>query len=253
MSNLSIVHDDCVTVLENFKTQDIKFNLIYVDIPFNTGKTQSIHGKSYSDDFGDDFVDVWLVPKLELAHHVLKDDGSFFIHADSREIHYVKVALDKIFGRSNFMNEIIWSYDYGGRSKKKWSAKHDTILWYAKNHKKYTFNYDAIDRIPYMAPKFVGPVKEAIGKTPTTVWWSTIVPTMGKERVNYPTQKPMKIIERIVKVHSNKDDSLLDFFAGSGTFGEAALKNGRNVTLVDNNLEAIEVMTKRLKKYIAPE
>lgn len=246
---LSIIHDDCQAALQNFKAQDIKFNLIYVDIPFNTGQTKTIHGKSYSDDFGEDFVDVWLTPKLQLAHDVLKDDGSFFIHADSREIHYVKVALDKIFGRVNFQNEIVWSYDYGGRSKKKWSAKHDTILWYTKNHKKYTFNYDAIDRIPYMAPELVGPVKAALGKTPTTVWWSTIVPTMGKERVNYPTQKPMKIIERIVKVHSNKGDNLLDFFAGSGTFGDAALKNGRSVTLVDNNEQAIEVMTERLKKY----
>lgn len=250
-ATFNILHKDCAEALQDLLDQGSKFSLIYIDIPFNTGKTQVIHGKSYEDDFGDDFVDTFLVPKLRLAHEVLTADGSLFIHADSREIHYVKVALDKIFGRVNFQNEIIWAYDYGGRSKKKWSAKHDTILWYTKNHKKYTFNFDDIDRVPYMAPDLVGPEKAAIGKTPTTVWWSTIVPTMGKERVNYPTQKPMKIIERIVKVHSNKGDNLLDFFAGSGTFGDAALKHGRNVVLVDNNLQAIETMKERLKKYNA--
>jgi site-specific DNA-methyltransferase (adenine-specific) len=143
------------------------------------------------------------------------------------------------------MNEIIWAYDYGARSKSKWPTKHDTILWYVKNPEDYTFNFDEMDRIPYMAPGLVGPEKALQGKTPTDVWWHTIVPTNGKERTGYPTQKPLGILNRIVKVHSKPGDLLLDFFAGSGSFGEAAIKHDRNVTLIDNNPEAIEVMKKR--------
>lgn len=237
-----IIQGDNLSILKSYNPSS--FDLIYIDIPFNTGKVQKIHGNAYNDSF-DNFLD-WLRPRLEEGYRVLKDDGSFFLHVDYREVHYVKIELDKIFGRASFQNEIIWSYDYGGRSKKRWSAKHDNILWYSKNPKKYTFNYNNIDRIPYMSPGLVGPVKAALGKTPTDSWWSTIVPTNGKERVGYPTQKPMKIIERIVKVHSNEGDELLDFFAGSGTFGDAAKKNKRNVTLIDDNPQAVAVMKKRL-------
>jgi len=242
----TILAGDNLPHLKSLK--DESFNLIYVDIPFNTGNIQKIHGNSYTDSY-DDFVG-FLQPRLEEAKRLLTKDGSFFLHADYREIHYVKVALDKIFGRDNFINELIWSYDYGGRSKKRWSQKHDTILFYAKDHKNYTFNYGNIDRIPYLAPGLVGAAKAAIGKTPTSVWWNTIVPTQGKERVGYPTQKPMAILERIVKVHSNPGDELLDFFAGSGSFGDAALKHNRNVTLIDENPQAISVMTTRLSKYL---
>jgi site-specific DNA-methyltransferase (adenine-specific) len=245
-STFNILAGDNLPHLKNMA--DKTFDLIYVDIPFNTGKIQKIHGNSYKDSF-DDLVG-FLEPRLVEAKRTLKDSGSFFLHADYREIHYVKVHLDKLFGRENFINEIVWSYDYGGRSKTRWSQKHDTILFYAKDHTNYTFNYDAIDRIPYLAPGLVGPVKAALGKTPTTVWWNTIVPTQGKERVGYPTQKPMAILERIVKVHSNPGDNLLDFFAGSGSFGDAALKHNRNVTLIDDNPQAISVMVNRLSKYL---
>ena len=144
------------------------------------------------------------------------------------------------------MNEIIWAYDYGARTKKRWSAKHDTILWYVKDPKHYTFNYDAMDRIPYMAPGLVGAEKAARGKTPTDVWWHTIVPTNGRERTGYPTQKPLGLLNRIVQVHSNPGDRLLDFFAGSGTFGEAAVRAGRDAVLIDQNDEAITIMKDRL-------
>ena len=144
------------------------------------------------------------------------------------------------------MNEIIWAYDYGGRPKDRWPAKHDSLLWYAKNPRDYTFNYDSVDRIPYMAPGLVGPEKAARGKTPTDVWWQTIVPTNGRERTGYPTQKPLAILERIVRVHSNPGDLVLDFFAGSGTTGEAAARNGRRYCLVDNNPDAARIMAQRL-------
>lgn len=231
-------------------------DLIYIDPPFNTGRLQKrkrFHTEDgvkvteasygYRDSF-DDYIG-FLEPRMREAHRVLKPDGSLFFHIDYREVHYCKVMLDGIFGRDSFINEIIWSYDYGARSKKKWSAKHDNILWYAKNPDAYTYNYDDIDRIPYMAPSLVGPEKAARGKTPTDVWWHTIVSPNSYEKTGYTTQKPRGVIDRIVKVHSRPGDTLMDFFAGSGTLGESAYVHGRNCILVDSNPEAIEVMKRR--------
>ena len=249
-------------------------NLIYIDPPFNTGKlqertriktvrdeaggdrvgfkgrkyrTEKLGTKAFADEF-DDFLE-FLEPRLREAHRILAEDGSLFLHIDYREVHYCKVLLDSIFGRECFQNEIIWAYDYGARSKKRWSAKHDSILWYTKDPKRYTFNYDEIDRIPYMAPGLVGEEKAARGKTPTDVWWHTIVPTNGYERTGYPTQKPLGILTRIIKVHSKAGDAVLDFFAGSGTTGEAAARLGRDFTLVDNNPEAVKIMYRRLEVF----
>jgi site-specific DNA-methyltransferase (adenine-specific) len=223
-------------------------HLVYVDPPFNTGKRQSLSTHAYDDRFGDDFL-TFLEPRLRELHRVLAIDGSLFFHIDARESHYCKVLLDSIFGRAAFLNEIIWAYDYGGRSKRKWSNKHDTIFWYARDPANYTYDYDAIDRVPYMAPGLVGPEKAARGKTPTDVWWQTIVPTNSHERTGYPTQKPLAILERIVRVHSRPGDLVLDCFAGSGTTGEAAAKHGRDFLLVDQNPEAVELMATRLAAY----
>ena len=258
---LATVPDECI-------------DLIYIDPPFNTGRAQTrtsirtirdesggdrvgfqgnryrtvdLGSTSYSDSF-DDYLG-FLEPRFHEARRVLKANGSFFLHVDYREVHYCKVLLDGLFGRDSFMNEIIWAYDYGGRSKSKWSAKHDSILWYAKDPNDYTFNYEEMDRIPYMAPGLVGPEKAARGKTPTDVWWHTIVTTGGNEKTGYPTQKPLGIIKRIVSVHSSPGDLLMDFFAGSGTLGEAAALLDRSFILVDNNEEAIKVMAKRLAPY----
>lgn len=249
---------------------DASFDLIYIDPPFNTGKTQSrtqiqtvrdeqgdrvgfqgkryrtvrIGSRAYSDTFSDYLA--FLEPRLEEARRLLKPNGSFFFHIDYREVHYCKVLLDAIFGRESFINEIVWAYDYGARATKRWSPKHDNILWYAKDPENYTYRYDDIDRIPYMAPGLVGPEKAERGKTPTDTWWNTIVSPNGKEKTGYPTQKPLAIINRIVRVHSNPGDRLLDFFAGSGTLGESALRHDRSAVLVDNNPEAMEVMSRRL-------
>ncbi|MDE0153521.1 MAG: site-specific DNA-methyltransferase [Gammaproteobacteria bacterium] len=266
--SLDIYFGDNLSILRGFAKET--FNLIYIDPPFNTGKTQTrkrlkttrdvngdrvgFQGKRYkttqlgSLEFPDSFTDYlfFLEPRLLEAHRLLSPTGSFFFHIDYREVHYCKVLLDQIFGRECFINEIIWSYDYGARSKKRWSAKHDNILWYAKNPDDYTYRYDDIDRIPYMAPGLVGPEKAAKGKTPTDTWWQTIVSPNGKEKTGYPTQKPLAILNRIVNVHSNPGDWVLDFFAGSGTTGEAAIKAGRNAVLIDNHSEAIKVMIKRL-------
>jgi site-specific DNA-methyltransferase (adenine-specific) len=249
---------------------DCSVDLVYIDPPFNTGKTQTrqrlstvkdaagdrvgFKGQVYrtvkhdSTSFADNFDDFlgFLRPRLIEAHRVLKPNGSLFFHIDYREVHYCKVMLDGIFGRASFQNEIIWAYDYGARAKSKWPAKHDNILWYTKDPEHFVFNLDACDRIPYMAPDLVGPEKAACGKTPTDVWWHTIVSPTGKEKTGYATQKPIGVLDRIVKVHSNPGDICLDFFAGSGTTGDAARKNGRGFILIDNNPQAIEVMKKRL-------
>lgn len=249
---------------------DASFELIYIDPPFNTGRRQSrAHTKTVRDPRGerqgfgghtyrsemlgvqafadqfDDFL-AFLEPRLREAHRLLAARGSFFLHIDCREAHYCKVLLDAIFGRTSFMNEIIWAYDYGARSRRRWSAKHDTILWYARDPKRYTFRYEDIDRVPYMAPKLVTPAKAARGKTPTDVWWHTIVSPTGKEKTGYPTQKPRGVLNRIVRVHANPGERVLDFFAGSGTTGEAAVRNGRNAVLVDSNPQAAQIMAKRL-------
>lgn len=250
--------------------------LIYMDPPFNTGKTQkrtrirtirdaagdrtgfgglryrtervAVQHAGYDDSF-EDFLG-YLEPRLREAHRILKRHGSLFFHIDPRESHYCKVLLDQIFGRECFQNEIIWAYDYGARSKTKWPAKHDTILWYTKHPTKYTFHLDACDRIEYMAPKLVGAAKAKAGKTPTDVWWHTIVSPTGKEKTGYPTQKPLGVLERIVKVHSNPGDLVLDCFAGSGTTGEAAARNGRQFLMMDKSSEAVKVMKARLKKWL---
>lgn len=269
MPELSIYFDDNLKVLKTLPDECI--DLIYIDPPFNTGKTQKrtqirtvaaedgdrtgFQGKKYktiklatrgyADKF-DDFL-AFIEDRIVQAQRILKKQGSFFFHLDYREIHYCKVLIDGIFGRESFMNEIIWAYDYGARSKKKWPAKHDTILWYAKDPENYTFNYEEMDRIPYMAPGLAGPEKAVRGKTPTDVWWHTIVSPNGKEKTGYATQKPLGIISRIVKIHSRPGDLLCDFFAGSGTLGEAAYRLGRDCILVDNNIQALETMKERFR------
>jgi site-specific DNA-methyltransferase (adenine-specific) len=267
--SINVHFGDNLEVISGFPGASV--DLIYIDPPFNTGRVQArtqirtirdeqggdrigfkghryrtarIGTKAFADSFTD-YIE-FLEPRLEQAYRLLCPNGSFFLHVDYREVHYCKVVLDAIFGRDSFMNEIIWAYDYGGRAKRRWSAKHDNILWYAKNPENYTYRYDDIDRIPYMAPGLVGPKKAARGKTPTDTWWHTIVSPTGKEKTGYPTQKPLGIINRIVRVHSNPGDVLLDFFAGSGTLGESAARHGRSATLVDNNPEAIRVMRGRL-------
>jgi site-specific DNA-methyltransferase (adenine-specific) len=258
---------DNLTILKGMDSESV--NLIYIDPPFNTGLERSLtqiktarsddgdrvgfQGKHYqtirgeSRSYGDRFDDflAFIEPRLTEAYRVLKPDGSLYFHIDYREVHYCKILLDKIFGRPSFLNEIIWAYDYGGRTRKKWPPKHDNILWYAKDPKHYTFNLDAVDRIPYMAPVLVGAEKAERGKFPTDTWWHTIVPTNGKEKTGYPTQKPLGILRRIVAASSNPGGMVMDFFAGSGTTGAACLEMGRQFILVDDNAEALMVMAKR--------
>jgi site-specific DNA-methyltransferase (adenine-specific) len=249
---------------------DGSIGLVYTDPPFNTGGKQrhrrlrttadaegdrrGFGGRRYRsetlserafDDAFDDYLG-FLEPRLREIHRLLSEHGTLYLHLDYREVHYVKVLCDAIFGRDCFLNEIIWAYDYGGRPKRKWPAKHDTILVYVRDPAQYRFNREAIDRIPYMAPGLVGAEKAAKGKLPTDTWWHTIVASGGKERTGYPTQKPEALAERIVRASSDVGDVVLDPFAGSGTVGAVAARLGRRFILIDENAEAIDVMRARL-------
>jgi DNA modification methylase len=259
---------------------DASFTLVYLDPPFNTGRVQGravhtsrvptaeegtqpvgaapvfrgFHGRDYERVVGllrsydDRFVDYWdfLAPRLAEAWRLLAEDGTLYLHLDYREAHYAKVALDALFGRDCFLNEIIWAYDYGAKSRSRWPTKHDTILVYVKDPTRYVFDSDAVDREPYMAPGLVTPEKAARGKLPTDVWWHTIVPTTGREKTGYPTQKPEGILRRIVAASTRRGDSVLDPFAGSGTTGAVAHGLGRRAVLIDHNPDAIDVMSKRM-------
>ena len=292
-----IYYGDNLEILKTIASESVE--LIYIDPPFNTKKiqkrttiktvrdkngdrkgfkgntyrTMELGTKSYNDSF-EPYIAGFLKPRILEAYRILKPHGSLYFHIDYREAHYCKILLDDIFGRDSFLNEIIWAYDYGGRAKSKWPAKHDNILYYAKDPKQYIFNSDEIDKEPYMAPGLVGSEKAEKGKMPTDTWWATyagtdkprsssdtwwfffargqndtwwqtIVPTGSKERVGYPTQKPRKLIDRIITASSNKNETVLDFFAGSGTVGESCLSLERNFILIDNNKQALDVMAER--------
>ncbi len=263
-----IVLADNLAVLA--ETPDDSVDLIYVDPPFNTGQRQTLErlktvqdeaqgdragfqgrryrtlklGASSYEDIFDDYLE-FLEPRLREFRRVLKRTGTLYVHLDYREVHYCKVLLDTIFGRHCFLNEVIWAYDYGGRTRRRWPPKHDNILVYVKDARRYYFDADAAERIPYMAPGLVGPEKAARGKRPTDAWWHTIVPTAGKERTGYPTQKPLGIVRRIVKTSSPPGGLVADFFAGSGTTGVAAYEAGRSFLLVDSSAEAMAVMARR--------
>jgi len=268
-----VVHGDNLPAIAALP--DESFRLIYIDPPFNTGRTQrrqalttqrsaegsrtgfggntydTIKGALYS--YDDTFADYWefLEPRLHEAWRLLDDRGTLYLHLDYREVHYAKVALDALFGRDSFLNEIIWAYDYGARATKKWPSKHDTILVYVKNPKNYYFNNEEVDREPYMAPGLVTPEKAARGKLPTDVWWHTIVSPTGKEKTGYATQKPEGILRRIIQASSQPGDWVLDFFAGSGTTGAVAQALKRRVVLVEQNPAAIEIITSRLSSDTA--
>jgi site-specific DNA-methyltransferase (adenine-specific) len=247
------------------------FQLIYIDPPFNTGgsqtrrtlqtvpdehgdhtgfmgrryKTRLLGESSYRDHFEDYLA--FLEPRLLEAHRLLARSGTFYFHIDYREAHYCKLLLDEIFGRESFLNEIIWAYDYGARSRRRWPSKHDTILVYVKDPTAYYYDAEGVDREPYMAPGLVTPEKAARGKLPTDVWWHTIVPTSGQEKTGYPTQKPEGIIRRMIQASTRPGDWCLDFFAGSGTLGAVAAKLGRRYVLIDSNPEAVRVARRRLE------
>ncbi|HYO38890.1 MAG TPA: site-specific DNA-methyltransferase [Nocardioidaceae bacterium] len=266
-----VVQGDNAAVLPRLPSAS--FQVVYIDPPFNTGARRDrrtlrtsragdadrgdrtgFGGRRYSTvettrmSYPDSFEDYagFLAARLEEARRLLTESGTLFVHLDWREAHYCKVLLDDVFGRGNFLNEVIWAYDYGGRAKDRWPAKHDTILVYVKQVGAHLFDQGQIDRVPYLAPGLVGPAKAARGKLPTDVWWHTIVSPTGREKTGYPTQKPEGVLRRVLAPSSRPGDWVLDFFAGSGTTGAAATALGRRFVLVDANPEAVAVMRGRL-------
>jgi site-specific DNA-methyltransferase (adenine-specific) len=264
----TVYFGDNLAVLKSIPDSSVQ--LIYIDPPFNTGREQQrskvttkrsdegnrigFKGQRYETvkstilSYDDQFANYWefLEPRLEEAFRILNQTGTLYLHLDYREAHYAKVLLDALFGPDCFLNEIIWAYDYGGKSKRRWPSKHDTILVYVKDPSKYYFDSESVDREPYMAPGLVTPEKVEKGKLPTDVWWHTIVSPTGKEKTGYPTQKPIGILRRIIQASSKEGDLVMDFFAGSGTTGFVAHELGRNFTLVDQNPESIEIIKSRL-------
>ena len=246
------------------------FDVIYFDPPFNTGRAQArrtltvvadgggdrvgfagrryrtnlLQTLSYDDAFADYLA--FLEPRLTLARELLAAHGTLYFHIDYREAHYCKLLLDEVFGRGAFLNELIWSYDYGAKPRRRWPAKHDTILVYVRTPGGHHFDADAVEREPYMAPGLVSAEKAARGKRPTDVWFHTIVPTNGREKTGYPTQKPEGVLRRIVAASSRRGGWCLDPFAGSGTVGAVCRELGRRFVLVDENPVAVEVMRARL-------
>jgi site-specific DNA-methyltransferase (adenine-specific) len=268
LADSQIILGENLEVLPRF--EDGAFQLIYIDPPFNTGGAQrrrtlrtvpdeggdrtGFAGRRYStrllteSSYRDEFEDYlgFLEPRLAQARRLLSASGTLYFHIDYREAHYCKLLLDEVFGRGSFLNEIIWAYDFGARSRRRWPTKHDTILVYVKDPAGYHFDAEAVDREPYMAPGLVTPEKAARGKLPTDVWWHTIVPTNGREKTGYPTQKPEGILKRMIQASTRPGDWCLDFFAGSGTLGAAAAKLDRRYVLIDSNPEAVRVARVRL-------
>ena len=271
MATNEVINGENLAALKSMP--DESFQLIYIDPPFNTGRSQvrtnrssvssstgnlGFQGKRYEQvvksvlSYDDDFADYWafLEPRLIEAYRLLHETGTIYLHLDYREAHYAKVLMDALFGRECFLNEIIWAYDYGGKSKSRWPAKHDTILVYVKNPAKYFFDSATVDREPYMAPGLVTPEKVARGKLPTDVWWHTIVSPTGKEKTGYATQKPLGVLRRIIQASSNEGDWVLDPFCGSGTTAHAASELGRRFVTIDSNSEALEIARQRLARYL---
>jgi site-specific DNA-methyltransferase (adenine-specific) len=269
-SDLVLLGDN-LQLLPTFESES--FQLVYIDPPFNTGKEQrrltlatasdaegdrvGFKGKRYETrlldrssyrDVFDDYLG-FLEPRLREARRLLAPSGTLYFHIDYREAHYCKLLLDELFGRECFLNEIIWAYDYGARARRRWPAKHDTILVYVRDPERYYFDAEAVDREPYMAPGLVTAEKAARGKLPTDVWWHTIVSPTGKEKTGYPTQKPEGIVRRMVLASTRSGDWCLDFFAGSGTLGAVAAKLGRRYVLIDSSSEAVTVARRRLASF----
>jgi site-specific DNA-methyltransferase (adenine-specific) len=264
----TIVHGEALDVLDGLP--DGCAGLVYVDPPFNTGgarrglrtstardesatrlgfagrhyRVEREHGSRYDDRF-DDYLG-WLRPRLVATLRILAPQGSLYFHIDPRESHHCKVLLDEVFGRDCFLNEVVWAYDYGARTTRRWPAKHDVILVYVRDRALYHFDASEVEREPYMAPRLQTPERVARGKLPTDVWWHTIVPTSSRERTGYPTQKPLAILRRIITASSRRGELVVDWCAGSGTTGAAAAELGRRFLLVDDQAAAIEVMRTRL-------
>ncbi|MEO8553439.1 MAG: site-specific DNA-methyltransferase [Kofleriaceae bacterium] len=261
-----VIHGDAFEVAASLPAGCM--NAIYIDPPFGTGAVQRGRGHSYVDRADDPAAFVtWLSPLLAESRRVLAPTGSLFVHLDYRAVHYVKVELDRLFGRALFVNEIVWCYAVGGKSRRGFGRKHDTILWYA-NGPDWAFYPDAV-RVPRRGGSHMrlvatadGAVQEktdrktgrvyrypvAAGKVPED-WW-TDVETLNHsdaERTGWPSQKPERLIERILAAATQPGDRVADWFGGSGTTAAVARRLGRHFLVVDREAAAVAIIKKRLE------
>ena len=262
MIELNMVY--CMDNLELMKQIDNNYiDLIYCDILYNTGKKF----KDYDDNLGTHQEAIeWYKPRLIEMYRILKKTGSIYIHCDYHLSHYIKVLMDEVFGCSNFRNEIIWWYLWGGRGKSSWNSKHDNILFYSKTDK-WTFNYlDVLDDHNLISKNSQERVKHKgalvnhrAGKIseipsdkvlPSDTWYIPTLNAMAKERENYDTQKPKSLLEKIIKASSKEGDIVADFFCGSGTTLVVAKELNKQYIGCDINQRAVEISNERLNKTL---
>jgi DNA modification methylase len=247
--------------------RDGSIDAIYIDPPFGTGIVRHGRGHRYADraDDPDAFVE-WLAPLLAEGRRVLAPTGSLFVHLDYRAVHYVKVALDRIFGREHFVNEVVWCYAVGGKSRRGFGRKHDTILWYARGAD-WAFYPDAV-RVPRRGGSHMRVVREGgvavqektdrktgrvyrypvpEGKVPED-WWADIetLNHSDRERTGWPSQKPERLVERVLRAVTVPGNRVADWFAGSGTTAVVAQRLARRFVVCDREPAAIEVCRARL-------
>ena len=277
IKNGRVLEGDNLILMQDLINEGVEVDLIYVDPPYGIKIDEKFGMPSWNSlnepkNRVDEIINVgllcskgecnylrWLYPRLVLMRKLLSEKGSIYLHIDWHVGHYVKILLDDVFGKDNFRNEIIWCYRQGGRSESNYSQKHDTIYWYSKSNSQWVFNGDSV-RIPYEGTggyqtsgrgviingKVYKP--NELGKIPEDWWDIPAIPPMSMERIGYATQKPEKLIERIIKASSNEGSIVLDVFGGSGTTAAVAERLGRRWIVIDNNPMAIQTINKRLSK-----
>lgn len=263
-------------LLKDYRGQ---IDLIYIDPPFDSkadykktievrgaGKTEtdstSFEEKQYGDIWTNDEYLQFMYERLLLMRELLTDKGSIFLHCDWHKNHHLRCLMDEVFGPTNFINEIAWCYfGPGSPGMRQFNRKHDNILWYSKKYNVWKFNADAV-RVPH-DEKTTGNFKQGLrgsgfiageynladGKIPED-WWEMAIagryPNDGVKRVGYPTEKPFKLLERIISATTDEGDLVADFFMGSGVTQMCAMRMGRRFIGADINLGSIQTTTKRL-------
>lgn len=264
----SIYEGDCLEILSKFPDESV--DLIYADPPFFSNRQYEIiwedgaEIRAFQDRWkgGVEHYISWMETRLRECHRILKKTGTIYLHCDTHANAHLRILLDKIFLEKNFRNEIIWCYRGAGYPKKDFGHRHDTIFRYSKTDD-YIFNLDAVREEYAEATKerfkhYIGNVRKAgdfgiqklnpLGKQPDDWWEIQPIAPSAKERLGYPTQKPLILLEKIIKASSKKEDIVLDPFCGCGTTVVAAQKMGRRWTGIDISPTACKLMKKRLLK-----
>ena len=282
-----VLHGDNKEILSTLLVQGFrgKIDLIYIDPPFDSGadyvrkvalrgQQKNIEAEGHSVIEQTQYTDIWandnylqfMFERLILMRELLSDKGSLYLHCDSHKNHHLRLLLDEVFGESNFVNEIVWKYNWASTVKKKFSQKHDTIFWYAKSAENWIFNLDEM-REPYTAEQLKGYKQDEEGyytldssgkkwyahpkgQLPSDLFEIGIISRSAKERQKFPTQKPENLIARIIKASSNEDSIVLDCFVGSGTTAAVAEKLGRRWIASDLNKGAVQTTMKRIQSNI---